>query len=420
MKRMGTTSRLGAWLGRRLPAAGGTVLVLLGASLAFPAANSAGAAAEIPDLSVVAKAHRTQEESLKSLYVKYRYGSRLLGSASDVRKYVGARFVSSQTKVFAFKGNKRYYSFERTASLADTDFTVSDLTETGPDGKPQVYHLAANTVVAFDGQTFRRRGPGGGSASVFDGSGEEHDLGFFNPEYMGLGLRTLPDVANPKNDRAEFRLPGAIAKGQCRMRPGLETVDGAPCVVIEMRQTEARQEMTLWCDPALAYTVRREEGYYPDSKQVERRSTSSDFVEVCPGVWMPRKAVSERFPPPSAPASLHRTALFAYDTNVIEIHANDVPNELFALKIPPGVIVLDYIHGTTDEKGQRLSAAYQMPADQRELDRIVQSIQGDGPKPGWPRWLRNSLFGLFLLCGALLVVLAVLRRRRVQQGQSLH
>jgi hypothetical protein len=119
---------------------------------------------------------------------------------------------------------------------------------------------------------------------------------------------------------------------------------------------------------------------------------------------MPRKAVWERFPPPSAPANLHNTPLFAHDYNVIEIHANDVPDELFALQIPPGVMVLDYIHGKADEKGQKLAAVYWMPEE--------------GTERAWPPWLRVSLF-LLPLCG-LLILLVALRRRRARQGQSLN
>lgn len=240
------------------------------------------------------------------------------------------------------------------------------------------------------------------TASIIDVSSVEDDVHYFSPDYMGLVLRVLPDAFNRKNDRAKNRLPDAIERGYCRARRDREVVDGASCVVIEVDDT-----MVLWCDPELGYSVRRQEGYYPQTTLPLWRATCSDFVEVCKGVWLPRKAVDERFAGPDAPTGLRNVPILAYDYAVLEMFANEVPDELFELRIPPGTLVLDYARGKKDEHGETEANAFYMPAGQDELDGTIGSFLG--PRSG----SRRILYGTTLLVAVVMAILLLGRHRRM-------
>ncbi len=360
------------------------------------------AEADVPDLDSVADSYRGQEDSLKSLYVKYRLSSRLLGTASDVQQYLQLRFLSDEVHVFAFKGNKRYYSFERTSSLADKNATKLDFNENKANSQPKGHDVPANAIYAFDGTVLRKRGVGGDTASILgisDLSHTESDASYFNPSYTGLVFRALPDVVNSNNDRALNRVSGAIASGRCRMRSGTEAVDGALCIVIEVGE-----DTVLWCDSSLGYAVRKQESYYSNTKLLQGRSTCSKFAEVCKGVWLPQKGVYEMAAPPSAPAEIHNSPIVAYDYDVSEINANDVPDELFSLQIPAGTLVFDFRNGQVDTRGVKVADGYYVPAGKEDLDRLVESLnRSPGITSRIAFWMSVALF---------FTLIAIVTRRR--------
>src|SRR5579871_3652969 len=286
------------------------------------------AADEMPSLQDIAKSCENQERALKSFYVKYRATARMIGAPEDVVKYLRVVTLTDEVQTYAFKGNKRYYGVERSKSSADVSVQLSSIAK--PD---EPLRTAANSIVAFDGQTLRRRGPGGQTATVGVPADQLDDTGHFNPEYMGLTYRTLPDVLDVKNTRAENRLSGALSLGLCRLRPAMEEVDGVPCVVVEVKSSLS---MAFWCDPAKGYVVRKQVGHHPDSPLLCWSATCSDFVEVCEGTWFPKRATNEKFADASAPNALHNVPILAYETEVLEMHANDVPDDLFVLAIPAG------------------------------------------------------------------------------------
>jgi hypothetical protein len=360
------------------------------------------------DLKEIADSHRRQEESLKSLYVAYHSQSEALGKPSDMQRYLGIGYLGNENWVFAFKGSFRYAKMNRSASF-------DHIVEKMPDGSPKRINTNAGGEWAFngkesyvlDGTPAWRRHP----VAVITPPHLEtcDDASYFNQEYMTHIFRKLPDAFNISKDREKNSLPGLIAHVTCKVLADPEVVDGAPCVLIEwtddyswydldlVLRSEQRRHV-LCCDPKIGYSVRRHDLYFPvpHGQLLAERTLLSTFVEVTPGVWLPRLCLWERFAPPEAPDDLHNSPLIRYRYEVGEIHANDISDNLFTPTIPAGTFVNDKRHMKDGH-----SICYTMPASQQELDTVVQALlKGtDFVPPQAPRslWRRYRTGGLVLL-----------------------
>jgi hypothetical protein len=357
-----------------------TLLILFGATSlsntrALSQAAPSQAAPLSPDLGQVAKAYREQDEELRSLFVEYRHVGRVIATAEEALKHLGPiAMKTEETRAFAFKGIRRYSRFARTDSLAD-DLVTMELCQKESDGKPKTTRAAANSIRTFDGRTVRIRNSGGMSASIIDPKAVEHETDYFDSEYLSAFLRALPDAFNHSEDQAARRLASLINNGVCVARPAPELVDGALCVVIEVR---LKSPLTLWCDPAIGYAVRRLEGNFDfdfGAGPRPSRTRCGDFVNVCASLWLPRRCETAIYTDAAARDS-SRAPLATWASNVLEIHANDVSDEIFTLTIPEGTQVLDHRKGQNDLLGSRYATQYYMPAE--DPDRANEPIGGRG------------------------------------------
>lgn len=375
----------------------GTVVAFLVLGTVFvgvPRASSQ-AAPPTPDLKFIAESYREQERALRSLFVEYHHVGRVMATAEEALEHLGPiAMKTEETRAFAFKGAKRYSRFARTDSLAD-DLVMLELAQKESDGAPRTIRVAANSIRAFDGRTIRARNPGGTTASIIAPKAVEREDDYFDSEYLSSILRAPPDAFNPGNDRATRRLASLIESGACVVRPMPETVDGASCVVIEVRRESS---LTLWCDPAIGYAARRLEGYFDfGAGPRPSRTTCGGFVNVCANLWLPGKVKTMIFADPAARES-NLAPLVTWTSDILDIHANDVADELFALTIPEGTYVLDYMKGRRDLHGRRYATQYYMPADDPDRANESTKIQA--------RLARGRGLDIALACG--LVVLVVL------------
>jgi serine protease Do len=136
-----------------------------------------------------------------------------------------------------------------------------------------------------------------------------------NPEYLtGLGLRPVDPKPLEAVQKAQAGLwfPGNFAGyTEARLRPRMETVDGADCVVIEaVSAGDGRQKTTetLWLDPAMSYAPRRWE-MRADGVLVTRR-TNARFEEFAPGCWLPWESEVETGPPGWVPKEDHDRPIY--------------------------------------------------------------------------------------------------------------
>lgn len=369
----------------------------------FPAARSVALEPE-----EIADAYEKQAGDLESLYVRYCIASEPLGSPFDIRKYFYTLFFENQDTAFAFKGNKRYSKIEH-----PNGGVYDDLLETDPDGSPKEVRVTSDAEHAFDGALLYYINDTAGSreAPAAIVPKERNASGgscYFDLDYMSWPLRMLPDALSIEEHRSDLWLPGVIELGNCHVRPGVDTVDGAECIVMEWRsevsvlgedgnmRNEPRDNV-VWCDQELGYAVRQRETYFVAADRIlENRYSFSQFIEVIKDVWLPQKCLWDRYAPESAPPQLHNTPLIRYTVQVSEIHANDVPDSLFALSFPPGSFVRDerYI-----QNGKPIF--YTMPASGKELEAVIQRrLLGEGGGEVLPPrslWIRLGIGGLLLL-----------------------
>ncbi len=292
---------------------------------------------------------KAQDASLESLKVTYTYANKLLGSAADAVAYTPIACLGSDLQVFAFKGPKRYHSYDRTGDLADSTVSLPSLRRLAGFADAQPIVTTANSIIAFNGEVLQRRDPGGRICSVFDRK-EIRDQDQYMRFYLALSGRLLADpIDESPKPRPDLRLSDALDSGTCRIRASDEFVDGHRCVVIDWGNKE---RTTVWCDPALGFAIRRKEFHYHETDVLAWRVTSDSFQEILPGFWLPTHTNADRFASLRAPDKLRDTPLIRYEYTVKSLEVNNVPDEFFELQIPPGVMVADYIHGTEKAPGK--------------------------------------------------------------------
>ncbi len=343
-------------------------MLLVGAQLALAqqptkpltspgAATTSGVVDVIPTRETIRDTLLSQRPVFRNLMVKFRYHSRLLGTAENARRYFGVKYPTDQQEVYAIKGNKRFWQYQRTASLDDRHTTVAPLVK---DQGDRTLTTDANFVVAFNGTQLTRRDPGGHTFSVIDLTSVKNEGHYFKSRYLDMLGQRPPDVLVA----AASTFPSLIdvlETGECSIRPQLEDIDGAPCVVIDWHSPLHK---AAWCDPQLGYAVRQRVTYEKDADLITWRFAMSDFVELRPGIWLPRKASEIRSPDSKAPEELRGVPLFAYDCDVESISLDDIADELFDLKFTAGAIVSDFAKGADDpQTGQRVAKSFRATAD---------------------------------------------------------
>lgn len=350
-------------------------------------------ATSIPTRETIRDSLLAQQTARNSLLVKYRYHSRLLGRAEDVRTWFGVKYPTDQREVYALKGNKRYYQYQRTISADDRETHVSPLVN---DQADPILTTDANFAAAFNGTQLRRRDSGGHSFAVIDLSTVKTEGHYFKSRYLDMLGQRPADVLVTATSKIPS-LIDVLTSGDCTIRPQLEEIGGAPCVVVDW---QVPLHKAAWCDPRLGYAVRQRVTYENDSDLITWRFVMSDFVELRPAVWFPRKASEIRAPDSKAPADLRGVPLFAYDCDVESISLDDVPDDLFDLKFTAGAIVSDFAKGVDDpQTGLRVAKAVRATADGNVVELPVQKrVDTDALRHD------HSSFGFWLI---LLQVIAV-------------
>jgi hypothetical protein len=414
--------------------------------LGVPAACGEGPAP--PSLEEIARVMDDQWAKVQSLYVDFELSGKPTGDVANIRRYLLLDFLVTQRKTNAFKGQMRYYrsvgpaTVERIAPDVEHDWDVI------PGGKQikaeqdrrlaenekrfgkevmekvkkaaaeqKVATIAAELVGAFDGKVYRVTGTKD-QIQIWTPENIGTDGGWIHQEYLRNIGRMLPDTANPKETRVAQRFPDALrAKQGFQVEATMEEVDGNSCAVVARGNEEK-----LWLDPAVNYGIRRQELYDPESGLATNIYHNQDFAEVIPGVWLPKECSWERCAPPGAPPALRGKPLVRFQFAVSRIGVNNVPDDLFSLKIAPGTLVMD----TTllpPKEGHEQLVTYPMPADETKLAetirRAVEEKQQYESKNFWQKVLIWGNAGAVVLIGGALVYLRLRRRKaRSDEGKT--
>jgi hypothetical protein len=137
-----------------------------------------------------------------------------------------------------------------------------------------------------------------------------------------------------------------------RMRPTLETVDGAECHVLSCGGPwpGLNRWITVWIDPRIGFSMRFQEVHRPNKQtanldsELAARYCYRDFEMVPPGVYLPRNIELAGYTPDSAPLGTSNRVSYTETFNVTKLSVGrHVEDSLFRFVFPPGTKVMDRI-----------------------------------------------------------------------------
>lgn len=341
------------------------------------------------ELATIVDSYRKQAAALKSLAVEYHTTASALSDPREILRYLRMPYLPDTRHRFVFKGEMRY----STISHANNG-VYDDLTERTADGVPAKVNVAAGGEWAANGKAVYMldgnkpwRNPPLGSIALPPGAGidlpnkrTDQDGTHFDQTYLRELLRALPDVFGVDQLRYQSSLVGLGERSLLKLKAGREQIDGAECAVVEWLDErlvdpqdaaggKLRFQHVIWCDPALSYAIRQHDLFLEGEKKLLRHVTFDDFTEVVSGAWYPRHIVADECASPGKPPKeAWGKPLIRYDMVVEDIHANDIPDELFTPEVPPGTWISDerYL-----KEGRPVS--YIQPADRTQLDGVIKA-----------------------------------------------
>jgi len=217
-------------------------------------------------------------------------------------------------------------------------------------------------------------------------------------------LISFPVPSLPKDNavRLENRLPDMLASGAYAISPILEEVSGHSCVLVKS------MSQSIWLDPKLGFAVRRRVWRHRDGKPVYE-IVANQFEEILPEIlWLPRTVLSRQYG--ITEMAEGRYAGVPIHESVIEItniEVNLPEHEMyFSLDVPPGNWVTDMVTTPLDSNGKEValsrdkntipSISYLQPADQADLDQVIQEARLKKPQRANKEMLtskKSSWFG---------------------------
>lgn len=359
-------------------------------------------------LSAIVDSYRAQQSAVKSIYIQYRTTASALGTPRELLRYLKMPYLPETTEVFATKDSMRYYS----TSHANGG-VYDDLTQRKPDGTAEKVNVAASGLWTTNGQAVYMldgaqawRKPALGSIEL-PTQLKDSDGSRFNQTYLTTVLRGLPDVFGIDKLRYRQSLIGLGERSLLKLRPNRETIDDAPCAVIDWVDDRRgpsgtdRLRHVIWCDPSLNYAVRQHKLLLDDGKTLIHKATMNDFTEVVDGVWFPKHIVSEQSAYPSENTKdVLGKPLMSTDLVVETIHANDIQDELFTPTIAPGTMVID-----TRTTGEGQQQTYTQPEEGQQITDLRQMTIPVRPQP--PAAQSQTVRNLILVNVVVLMLIGV-------------
>ena len=353
--------------------------------------------------------YKRQDTAIQSLRVGYRREGRLLGDPTDAHHFTKVSALKSETQTFAFKGRMLYFSYDITGNLADRYIELVSLAQLAGIEPAKSVRISANKITSFDGETFRQRNSGGDHGSILE-SAKIRQRADFNPAYLEFSGRWPLDFLNAEQGQPELRLTDAIEAGICQLLQATEAIAGHDCLTIKWNRNP---KTTIWCDPSLAYAIRKIEVYHVDGTTLQTRTVNSDFKEVLSGIWMPIKTVTEIFPNVDAPEHLRNLPLIQYEYIVESLEVNSVPDSFFRIEFPPGKRVLDFENGRPEEVGEGKIAKQLIVAKDGSLTEKTRAVPVNVHPTAKP-WGRLVFIIINILLLSALGIIGILKWRRAK------
>jgi hypothetical protein len=226
----------------------------------------------------------------------------------------------------------------------------------------------------------------------------------------------------PRDDESKRanRLPELFGREKFSVSPKPERIGEDLCIVVS-----APFYQTLWLLPDKGFAVKKREYYVERSKVMEVECR--DFREVSTGVWFPGEVVATEFGVKGhTPVQYEGVALMKTRFNLKKLDINDQDTErLFDFQPPAGDWIADEtavdesrrgkVETTSDGRRKRPIVSYAMPADVRELDRVISNAK-DPASPKAAR--RNLAWPIAMMNLALIVSVIVWLTRFRRRGPA--
>ena len=219
---------------------------------------------------------------------------------------------------FAFKGEKRF----KASFIGDE--TDSDL------------------MLAFDGSAKQQYLPKQSRSTLMKQKGNFID----SDAYASNLALTLSDNDRSRVATHPFTMPSALDVSWMKwsVEPQLEIVDGVECHVLHSEPSGQR----IWVDPAIGFVMRlREirqviEKMIPDQWPLAQRTQFSDFQEISPKTWLPKRAYSANYVARHLPRDQwNKVSYWAYlDVQTLRV-GDQVKDAVFHIELPKGTMVSD-------------------------------------------------------------------------------
>lgn len=300
-----------------------------------------------------------QRNQVKSLTIETKANSARLAPVevlSSLRRFGGWNFSKQEQdqdqmenvseNVFAYKGGKRYLRI------------YNAMVKKSDDGKIiGVHRVIYNSQRASDGKHVweRRVNLEQGPAQVWELPEEPGQSWVQNPTYcrnFGWDCRiesfTEDELVLRKHRKYDFLT--LLKDGVFTLDDGTTMLDGRECVVLRGKHETDLVEYDPDKGENVMYKVPSTETIWLDvdrgfamlqyDKQNERwgldRTTNSDFVEILPGLWFPRKTKQQPYAPPDAPQEYQGRPIMSWHQDLVRWSVNDVPDSRFDRITKPG------------------------------------------------------------------------------------
>ncbi len=148
----------------------------------------------------------------------------------------------------------------------------------------------------------------------------------------------------------KYDLLSLLKEGAFTLDAETTMLDGAKCVVLrrefeaELVEYDPRKEEnvvfkdsateTVWLDVDRGFAMLQRD------RQNERwgldRTTNSEFVEILPSLWFPKKTRQQPYGPPDAPPEYQGRPILSWHQDLVRWSVNDVPDSRFNIITKPG------------------------------------------------------------------------------------
>jgi hypothetical protein len=295
-----------------------------------------------------------------------------------------AKPIPHMTYHFAMKGENRF----RSQFLGGKEQTEEDLQQA--------------MIESFNGDEARNYLPGSRRGTVT----AEKDRMIDEDGYLqALGI-PLTNRERADTVKSHFLLPTALNIEDCdwKVRPMLETIDGADCHVLESKYRQA-----IWVDPQIGCAMRFRESYQfvkntpKDDWPLQLRYSFQDYAQLKEDLYLPRLVRIISFMAARQPTNLWNQPNYITTHKTTRLAVNDdVPDSLFTFSFPTGSEVRNEVN----------NRYYRVGDTNEELEIVI-----DAAQPELPNNARRKtwLIALNVIAVLIVLVLILIRRRRAKR-----